>query len=62
MENFNYDCIGNEPVIKDCSKNNNTCPSSNDFKGRTELTCKGKTQFFSHFNYEKQRKGYYSIE
>lgn len=46
MENFNYDCIGNEAVIKDCSTNQDSCPFVNDFVSRTELTCKGKKKLF----------------
>lgn len=46
MENFNYDCIGNEAVIKDCPKNYKSCPSYNDFVGRAELSCNGKNQLF----------------
>lgn len=57
VEHFNYDCIGNESVIKDCPTNSDTCPSSNDFEGRTELTCKGKKQLFSHFELRKIKKG-----
>lgn len=47
MEDFNYDCIGNESVINDCAKNNDQCPSSNEFVGRTELTCKGKKHLYA---------------
>lgn len=57
MENFNYDCIGNETAIKDCPTNNAPCPTSNDFKGRTKLTCKGKKQLFSRFELRKTKKG-----
>lgn len=58
MENFNYDCTGKEAVIKDCSTNKNSCPSKNDFLSRTELTCKGKTQFFNYIlNYKNKGKG-----
>lgn len=56
VENFNYDCIGNETAIKDCPKNNALCPSFNDIKGRTELTCKGKL-LFSRFELRKTKKG-----
>lgn len=46
IENFNYNCTGNEALITDCSTNNDNCPSINDQVGRTELTCKGKTLLF----------------
>lgn len=46
MENFNYDCIGNEALINDCPKNNNRCPAISEYVGRTELSCKGKNQLF----------------
>lgn len=56
MENFNYDCTGNEAVIKDCSANTVRCPSNNDQVGRTELTCKGKTLlFYSWFEIQKTK-------
>lgn len=40
----NYECIGNETSIHDCSKNYKQCPSFRDFFKRTELNCKGKGQ------------------
>lgn len=40
----NYECIGNETSILDCSKNDKPCPSFRDFFKRTELNCKGKGQ------------------
>lgn len=40
----NYECIGNETSILDCSKNDKQCPSFRDFFKRTELNCKGKGQ------------------
>lgn len=40
----NYECIGNETSIHDCSKNDKPCPSFRDFFTRTELNCKGKGQ------------------
>lgn len=51
MENFNYDCTGNEAVIKDCPKINATCPTIYDSVSRTELTCKGKTLLI-HLRFE----------
>lgn len=56
MENFNYDCIGNEAVINDCPKNSHRCPSINDFESRTELLCKGKTQLLSRFRLRNTNK------
>lgn len=46
MENFTYDCIGNEAIINDCPRNSIACPSFNGFVRRTELTCKSKTLIF----------------
>lgn len=40
----NYECIGNETSILDCSKNDKQCPSVRVFFKRTELNCKGKGQ------------------
>lgn len=40
----NYECIGNESSILDCSKNDKQCTSFRDFFERTELNCKGKGQ------------------
>lgn len=40
----NYECIGNETSIHDCSKNDKQCPSFREFFKRTELNCKGKGQ------------------
>lgn len=42
VEYFNYDCIGNELVIKDCLMNSDICFFFNDFEGRMEFICKGK--------------------
>lgn len=46
MEDKNYDCVGNEAVITDCSKNYDSCSSAGDFVGRTALNCNGKKQLF----------------
>lgn len=46
MENFNYDCIGNEVVIKDCLMNQDSCFFVNDFVSRIEFICKGKKKLF----------------
>lgn len=46
MENFTYDCIGNEAIINDCPRNSIAYPSFNGFVRRTELTCKSKTLIF----------------
>lgn len=41
----NYECIGNETSILDCSKNDKQCPSFYiDFFKRTSLNCKGNGQ------------------
>lgn len=40
----NYECIGNETSILDCSKNDKQCPVFRDFLKKTELDCKGKGQ------------------
>lgn len=40
----NYECIGNETSIHDCSKNDKQCSSFRGFFKRTELNCKGKGQ------------------
>lgn len=40
----NYECIGNETSILDCSKNDEKCSSFNEFFKKTELNCKGKGQ------------------
>lgn len=40
----NYECIGNETSILDCSKNYEKCPPFREFFERTELNCKGKGQ------------------
>lgn len=40
----NYECIGNETSILDCSKNDKQCPSFRDFFKKIELDCKGKGQ------------------
>lgn len=40
----NYECIGNETSILDCSKNDEKCPPLREFFERTELNCKGKGQ------------------
>lgn len=42
IENFNYDCIGNEVVINDCLKNSYCCFLIIDFESRIEFFCKGK--------------------
>lgn len=58
MENFNYDCTGKEAVIKDCSTNNDSCPISNKFVSRTELTCRSKKHFLNHaLHYKNTEKG-----
>lgn len=60
MENFNYDCIGNEAVLNDCPKNNKRCPSSTNLLTGRSLLVKVRRNYFNHvLNYEKQR--YYSI-
>lgn len=46
MEDKNYDCVGNEAVITDCSKNYDSCSSAGDFASRTSLNCKGKKRLF----------------
>lgn len=40
----NYECIGNETSILDCSKNDKQCPSFREFFDKTEVNCKGKGQ------------------
>lgn len=54
MDNFNYDCTGNEAVKKDCPKNNAPCPTTDDFVSSTELTCKGKTLLI-HLRFELRK-------
>lgn len=39
--NQNYECVGNEAVLGDCSQNSKLCKSGQ----RTYLTCKGKLSF-----------------
>lgn len=46
MEDFNYDCIGKEVVIKDCLMNKDICFIFNKFVSRIEFICRSKKYFF----------------
>lgn len=45
--NYNYDCVGNEAIIRECPYNYKSCPSSptSGRSKRTDLNCTGKIDF-----------------
>lgn len=44
FENYNYDCVGNEAILRECPYNYKSCPSSPTIgrSRRTNLNCTGK--------------------
>lgn len=56
--NQNYECDGNEAVLRDCSQNSRKCT----FGQRTFLTCKGKLSFICTQCFRLYFRHYQSVE